>query len=98
MHLNHPCNSMHYIIQRIKDAGRLQTRRKICCFKQVAATSKVIGPGHQLQWNLVSVNSRGPSEKVHYKRNFTIMLGDIKVVHIKQVFRFNRVRYNEVPL
>ena len=28
-----------------------------------------------------------------------IMLVDLKVVHIyKQVFRFNRVRYNEVPL
>ena len=27
-----------------------------------------------------------------------IMLGDLKVVHIKQVFRFNRVRYNEVTL
>ena len=25
-----------------------------------------------VQWNLVSVNSRGPSEKVHCKRNFTI--------------------------
>ena len=27
-----------------------------------------------------------------------IMLGDLKVVHTKQVFRFNRVRNNEVPL
>ena len=27
-----------------------------------------------------------------------IMLGDLKGVHIKQVFRFNRVRINEVPL
>ena len=60
-----------------------------------------------LQWNLISVNSRGPSEKVHYKRNFTvsvaictgvIMLRDFKVVHIKKVFCFKRVRYNEVPL
>ena len=62
----------------------------------------------QVQWNLISVNSRGPSEKVHlHKRNFTIsvaicmgviMLGDLKVVHIKQVFHFNRDRYNEVPV
>ena len=53
------------------------------------------------------MNSRGPSEKVHFKRNFTIsvaicmgviMLGDLKLVHIKQVVRFNLVRYNEVPL
>ena len=60
-----------------------------------------------IQWNLVGVNSRGPSEKVHFKRNFTksvaiyvgmIMFGDIKVVQIKQVFRFNRVHYKEVPL
>ena len=27
-----------------------------------------------------------------------IMLGDLEVVLIKQVFRFNRVDYNEVPL
>ena len=94
MHLNHPCN---YIIQCIYKERRPSTY-KICCFKQVAATSKVMGPGHQFQWNLVSVNSRGPSEKVHYKRNFTIILGDIKVVLIKQVSCFNRVRYNEVPL
>ena len=26
------------------------------------------------------------------------MFGDLKVVHIKQVFHFNRVRYKEVPL
>ena len=54
-----------------------------------------------LQWNLINMNSRGPSEKVHFKRNFTlsvaicmgvIMLRDLKVVHIKQVVRFNLVR------
>ena len=27
-----------------------------------------------------------------------IMLGDLKVVHTKQVFHFNSVCYNEVPL
>ena len=53
------------------------------------------------------MNSRGPSKNVHIKRNFTItvascisviMPGDFKVVRIKQVFRFNSVRINEVPL
>ena len=43
---------------------------------------------------------------VHIKRNFTlsvaccmgiIMLGDFKVIHIKQVFHFNCIR-NEFPL
>ena len=29
-------------------------------------------PLTSIQWNLISVISRGPSEKVHFKRNFTI--------------------------
>ena len=53
------------------------------------------------------MNSRGPSKNVHINRNFTItvascisviMPGDFKVVRIKQVFRFNSVRINGVPL
>ena len=44
------------------------------------------------------MNSRGPTEKVHIKRTFTlsvaicmgvIMPGDLKVAHINQIFRFN---------
>ena len=55
-----------------------------------------------LQWNLVTINSRGPSEKVHFKRNFTgsvaifVMPGDLNLVRINQVF--NCVCVNEVPL
>ena len=55
------------------------------------------------------MNSRGPSKMFILKGNFTItvassscisviMPGDFKVVCIKQVFRFNSVRINEVPL
>ena len=53
------------------------------------------------------MNSRGPSNIVNINRNFTItvascispiMRGDFKVVHISQVFRFNSVHINEVPL
>ena len=54
------------------------------------------------------MNSRGLSEKGHFKRNFTVSVAflvlkkiprDLKVVHIsKQIFHFNRVRINEVPL
>ena len=60
-----------------------------------------------VQWNLVNMNSRGPSKILHINRNFTItvascispiMPGDLKVVRIKQVFRFNSVNINEVQL
>ena len=54
------------------------------------------------------MNSRVPSQNVHnIIRNFTltvascvgvIMPGDFKVVCTKQVFHFNSVRINEVPL
>ena len=58
------------------------------------------------QWNLVSVNSREPSEKVLI-RGISLLLVAICMgviilrvlkVHTKQVFCFNCVRYNEVPL
>ena len=48
-----------------------------------------------LQWNLVNMNSRGPSKNVHFIRDFTltvascisfIVSGDFKVVCIKQYF------------
>ena len=51
-----------------------------------------------LQSNLVTMNSTGPSKKVHIKRNFTLTVarcmgviipGDFKVVHIKRYFTLN---------
>ena len=51
-----------------------------------------------VQLNLVNMNSTGPSNKVHIKRNFTltvarymdvILPGDFKVVHIKRNFALN---------
>ena len=43
------------------------------------------------------MNSRGPSEKVDIS-SYKYMPGDLKVVHIRQVFRSICVRINAVPL
>ena len=65
----------------------------------------IIQESYTNQSNLVNMNSRGPSKLFILKRNFTItscisviMPGDFKVVRIKQVFHFNSVHINEVPL
>ena len=49
------------------------------------------------------MNSRGPSKCLYYQEfhsnsSSVIMSGDFKVVCMKQVFHFNSVHINKVPL